>query len=72
MVELAAEAAADAVTEAVKRHGADTGRPCEFQAAHALWVAMNRILGAESARFFVVFLASQFLEDFELKSKGVM
>ena len=71
LVELVAEAAADAAREAIERHGPDTGRAGSYAAARGLWVAMNMLLGPESARSFVVFLAGRFLEDFELKRKGV-
>ena len=63
---------ADAVEEALKPHCPDPGSAGSYPIAMALWVAMNMLLGPDSARHFVVFLAGQFLEDFELKGKGVM
>ncbi len=72
LVELVAEEVADAARRALARHCPDRGRAESYLAARALWVAMNRLLGPASAETFVVFLAGQALEDFDLKRKGVM
>ena len=72
LLELVAEASADAATEALKRHHPDPGSAGPYLTARALWIAMNMLLGPESARHFVVFLATQYLDDFDAGRKGIM
>lgn len=70
--ELAAEAVADAAAEALKRHFPNSGSAGPWVAAQVLWVAMNRLLGPDSARHFIVFQAGRFLDDREAGRKEVM
>lgn len=72
LVELVAEAAADAARDALERHCPDPGSVGPYLTARALRMAMNRLIGSESADGFIMFAAGQMLEEFEAKRKGVI
>ena len=67
-----AEAAADAARQEFRRLRPGSGGNGAYAVAKALWLAMNILLGAESARTFIVFLATEFLDDHAAGRKGVM
>lgn len=72
LVELVAEAAANATRDALERHCPNPESAGPYVMARALRVAMNRLIGPDSADSFIMLEAGQILEEFEAKRKGVM
>ena len=72
LVELVAEAAADAAREALKRHCPESASAGPYMMARSLRAAMNRLIGPDSADSFIMLEAGRIIEEFEAKRRGVM